>query len=45
MAGLDYPGVSPLHCFKDATRRTTYIYESDESALSAYKLIRKLKLK
>ena len=44
-AGLDYPGVSPLHCFLKDAGRATYVAESDESALSAYKLIRKLETK
>ena len=44
-AGLDYPGVSPLHCFLKDAGRATYVAESDESALNAYKLIRKLETK
>ena len=40
-AGLDYPGISPLHCFlKDA--RARYTSASDEEALNAYKLVSKL---
>ena len=38
-AGLDYPGVSPLHCFLKDTRRARYTAVSDEDALEAYKLV------
>ena len=41
-AGLDYPGISPLHCFLKDTRRARYISASDEDALKAYKLVSKL---
>ena len=41
-AGLDYPGVSPLHCFLKETGRANYVSQTDEDALNAYKLIRKL---
>jgi tryptophan synthase beta chain len=41
-AGLDYPGVSPIHCFLKDTKRARYTTASDESALSAYKLVTKL---
>ena len=41
-AGLDYPGVSPLHCFLKDTKRARYTAASDEQALGAYKLITKL---
>ena len=44
-AGLDYPGVSPLHCFLKETGRATYVSKTDEDALNAYKLIRKLENK
>ena len=44
-AGLDYPGVSPLHCFLKDTGRATYVSQTDEDALNAYKLIRKLETK
>ena len=40
-AGLDYPGVSPLHCFLKDTKRARYTAASDENALDAYKLITK----
>ena len=38
-AGLDYPGVSPLHCFLKDAKRARYISASDEEALAAYKLV------
>ena len=41
-AGLDYPGVSPMHCFLKETKRAKYTYATDEEALSAYKLVTKL---
>ena len=41
-AGLDYPGVSPLHCFLKDTKRARYTAVSDENALDAYKLVTKL---
>ena len=40
-AGLDYPGVSPLHCFLKDTKRARYTAASDEQALEAYKLVTK----
>ena len=40
-AGLDYPGVSPLHCYLKDTRRARYTAVSDENALDAYKLVTK----
>ncbi len=40
-AGLDYPGVSPLHCFLKDTKRARYTSASDEQALEAYKLVTK----
>ena len=40
-AGLDYPGVSPLHCFLKDTKRARYTAASDENALEAYKLVTK----
>ncbi|MBA1338560.1 MAG: tryptophan synthase beta chain [Pelagibacterales bacterium] len=40
-AGLDYPGVSPLHCFLKDTKRAKYTAASDEEALSAYQLVTK----
>ena len=41
-AGLDYPGVSPLHCFLKDTKRARYTAATDEAALSAYKLVSSL---
>ena len=41
-AGLDYPGVSPIHCFLKDTKRARYTYANDEEALEAYKLVTKL---
>ena len=38
-AGLDYPGVSPLHCFLKDLRRARYTAATDEDALKAYKLV------
>ena len=40
-AGLDYPGVSPLHCFLKDAKRARYTAASDEDALHAYKLVTK----
>ena len=41
-AGLDYPGVSPIHCFLKDTKRARYTAASDEEALEAFKLVTKL---
>ena len=41
-AGLDYPGISPLHCFLKDTKRARYTSATDEEALQAYKLVTKL---
>jgi len=41
-AGLDYPGVSPIHCFLKDVKRARYTSATDEAALSAYKLVTKL---
>ena len=41
-AGLDYPGISPLHCFLKDTKRARYTSISDEDALDAFKLVTKL---
>jgi tryptophan synthase beta chain len=41
-AGLDYPGVSPIHCFLKDTKRARYTSATDEKALAAYKLVTKL---
>ena len=40
-AGLDYPGVSPLHCVLKDAGRARYVARTDEDALEAYKTIRK----
>ena len=40
-AGLDYPGISPLHCFLKDTKRARYTAASDEDALNAYKIVTK----
>jgi len=41
-AGLDYPGVSPIHCFLKDAKRARYTSATDESALNAYKLVTRL---
>ncbi len=41
-AGLDYPGISPLHCFLKDAKRARYTSVSDEEALKAYKLVSSL---
>jgi tryptophan synthase beta subunit len=41
-AGLDYPGVSPIHCFLKDAKRARYTSATDEAALNAYKLVTKL---
>ena len=41
-AGLDYPGISPLHCFLKDAKRARYTSASDEDALKAYQLVSKL---
>ena len=41
-AGLDYPGVSPIHCFLKDTKRARYTSATDEAALDAYKLVTQL---
>ena len=40
-AGLDYPGISPLHCFLKDTKRARYTYATDEDALHAYQMVTK----
>ncbi len=40
-AGLDYPSVSPMHCFLKDTKRARYTYATDEDALNAYKMVTK----
>ncbi len=41
-AGLDYPGVSPLHCFLKDSLRARYCAQTDEESLEAFKLVSKL---
>ena len=41
-SGLDYPGISPLHCFVKDAKRAKYTSATDEEALSAYQLVTKL---
>ena len=41
-AGLDYPGISPLHCFLKDAKRARYTSVNDEDALKAYRLVSKL---
>ena len=41
-AGLDYPGISPLHCFLKDAKRAKYSSASDEDALKAYELVSRL---
>jgi tryptophan synthase beta chain len=40
-AGLDYPGVGPLHAFLHDTKRVTYTYATDDKVLDAVKLLAK----
>ena len=40
-AGLDYSGVSPLHCFLKDIKRARYCAATDEEALNAYQLVTK----
>ena len=41
-AGLDYPGISPIHCYLKDIKRARYTTASDEEALEAYKLVSSL---
>ena len=41
-AGLDYPGISPLHCFLKDAKRARYTSATDEEALAAYQLVTEL---
>jgi len=41
-AGLDYPGVSPLHCLLKDSKRARYTSATDEEALSAFQLVSRL---
>ena len=43
-AGLDYPGVSPIHCFLKDAKRAKYTFATDEDALNAYKLVTKYEM-
>ena len=38
-SGLDYPSVSPIHCFLKDTGRAKYTFATDEEALDAFKLV------
>ena len=40
-AGLDYPGVSPMHCLLKDSKRAKYTFATDEEALKAYQLVKK----
>jgi len=41
-AGLDYPGVSPLHCLLKDSFRARYCARTDEESLEAFKLVSRL---
>ena len=41
-AGLDYSGISPLHCFLKDAKRARYTSATDEEALKAFQLVSKL---
>jgi tryptophan synthase beta chain len=41
-AGLDYPGISPLHCFLKDAKRASYTSATDEEALAAYQMVTEL---
>ena len=38
-AGLDYPGISPLHCFLKDANRARYTSATDEEALDAFQIV------
>jgi tryptophan synthase beta chain len=38
-AGLDYPGISPVHCFLKDAKRARYVSATDEEALAAHQLV------
>ena len=40
-AGLDYPGISPIHCFLKDAKRARYTSATDEEALAAHQLVTK----
>ena len=41
-SGLDYPGISPLHCFLKDAKRARYTSATDEEALAAFNIVTKL---
>ena len=41
-AGLDYPGISPLHCLLKDAKRARYTSATDEDALAAFQMVTKL---
>lgn len=41
-AGLDYPGVSPIHSYLSVIRRANYVGITDDEAVNAYKLFTKI---
>ena len=41
-AGLDYPGISPIHCFLKDIKRAKYTSATDEEALEAHQLVTNL---
>ena len=41
-AGLDYPGISPLHCFLKDAKRARYTSATDEETLAAFQMVTKL---
>ena len=41
-SGLDYPGISPLHCFLKDAKRARYTSATDEESLAAFEIVTKL---
>ena len=41
-AGLDYPGIGPLHAYLHASGRATYLAVTDEEAMQAAHLLTRL---
>tara|TARA_B100000780_G_scaffold113054_1_gene79191 strand:+ start:7505 stop:8743 length:1239 start_codon:yes stop_codon:yes gene_type:complete len=41
-SGLDYPGISPLHCFLKDAKRARYTSATDEEALAAFQMVTEL---
>lgn len=41
-AGLDYPGIGPLHAYLHTTGRATFLHATDEAALKAARLLMRL---